>query len=256
MIWKAVIGESPLIAAAIHNGHDVRPEVGQLFALSEEDRLREEDPYTAAWTAIAETQIVGLRSRFEVDLNRPRNKAVYRKPEDAWGLKVWTEKLPEDLAERSLGEYDAFYKEARRIFSEVAQRYGRFVVYDLHTYNHRRDGPKHEPASPNENPEVNIGTGTMNHDLWAPVVERFMTDLKTFDFGDRKLDVRENIKFKVVNSPVGYMRTSLEADVPSPLSSRSSSWTNGLEISTRKSTGGFWMHSAAPRQGFSKNWTA
>ena len=196
VIWKTVIGENPLIATAIHDGHDVRPEVAQLLELSEEDRLREEDPYTAAWTAIAETRIIGLRSRFEVDLNRPRNKAVYRKPEDAWGLNVWKEDLPEDLAERSIGEYDAFYQEAQRIFSVVAERYGRFVVYDLHTYNHRRDGPEHEPAPPDENPEVNVGTSNMDCNLWTPIIKRFMTDLRAFDFDGRHLDVKKNTKFQ------------------------------------------------------------
>ena len=37
-------------------------------------------PVLAAWAR---------RSRFEVDLNRPREEAVYRVPEDCWGLDVW-----------------------------------------------------------------------------------------------------------------------------------------------------------------------
>ena len=42
------------------------------------------------------------------------------------------------------------------------------VVFDLHTYNHRRNGPDGPPADPAGNPQVNIGTGTMNRDRWAP----------------------------------------------------------------------------------------
>ena len=34
-------------------------------------------------------RIIVNRSRFEVDINRPRDKAVYITPEDAWGLHIW-----------------------------------------------------------------------------------------------------------------------------------------------------------------------
>lgn len=65
-------GTSPIIAAAIHNGHDTREDVEKRLAITETDQLREEDPVTGEWAHIAKTQIVGLRSRsdsylFEVD---------------------------------------------------------------------------------------------------------------------------------------------------------------------------------------------
>jgi hypothetical protein len=43
---------------------------------------------------------------------------------------------------------------------------------------------------------VNVGTGTMNRDRWAPVVERFMADLRDQRPNGRELDVRENIRFR------------------------------------------------------------
>ena len=46
-------GDQPVIATAVHAGHEVRPEVAALLAVSEEDRLREEDPFTDRWTEIA-----------------------------------------------------------------------------------------------------------------------------------------------------------------------------------------------------------
>ncbi len=51
------------------------------------------------------------------------------------------------------------------------------------------------------NPEVNIGTGTMDRMKWAPIVDRFISDLRSFDFLGRHLDVRENVKFKGGNFP-------------------------------------------------------
>ena len=89
-IWKITEGEGPLVAAAVHNGHRVREAVAEHLALSEDERLREEDPFTAEWTQVAETRIVGTHSRFEVDLNRPREGAVYERPDDyrAWVVAV------------------------------------------------------------------------------------------------------------------------------------------------------------------------
>ena len=193
---SGVQGEGPLIAVAVHAGHAVRAELPGLFALSEQDRLREEDPYTGEWTEVAPTRIVAHHSRFEVDLNRPRNKAVYRRPEDAWGLQVWKQELPVEAVERSLARYDRFYDLARETLSAVARRWGRFVVFDLHTYNHRRYGPDGPPADPDMNPEVNVGTGSIDRARWAPLVDRFIDDLRAFDFGGRSLDVRENVKWR------------------------------------------------------------
>jgi len=189
--------EVPVAAAAIHDGHALRPDVASAVALDDAARLREEDPFTARWAEVVDTRLVGLRSRFEVDLNRPRDKAVYRRPEDAWGLEVWRESpLPEDLVQASLEQYDAFYSAAHLVLSRLEERWGRFVVLDLHSYNHRRGGPDAPPADPVENPEVNIGTGTMDRDRWAPVVERLMAELRGPDRTGHVLDVRENVKFQ------------------------------------------------------------
>ncbi len=194
---ELALGDGPLVATAIHDGHALRPEVAEHVALCDADRLREEDPFTGAWTALAPTRLVARRSRFEVDLNRPRERCVYRRPEDAWGLEVWREDPPDALIERSLAAYDAFYATLERIEAERAERHGRFVVFDLHSYNHRRDGPQGTPGPAAENPEVNVGTGTLaDRAPWAPLIERFIADLASVDVLGRRLDVRENVRFR------------------------------------------------------------
>jgi N-formylglutamate deformylase len=195
-IFSIQTGDSPLVAAAVHDGSLIRDELNAYLALDKSGRLREEDPHTAVWVQIAETRIIGLQSRFEVDLNRPRSKAVYQTPEDAWGLTVWKEKLPDELINRSLQGYDTFYAEVYKVLTDLVKKHGSFVVYDLHTYNHRRKGADGPEADPQENPEVNIGTGNMDRERWSPVVEQFMKDLHAYDFQGRHLDVRENVKFK------------------------------------------------------------
>ncbi len=195
-IYTLKKGDSPLIATAIHDGHQLRDEVAGIIKLSETEQLREEDPYTSYWVDVAETQIVALRSRFEVDLNRPREKAVYMTPEDCWELDFCTEKPSPEIVERSLKEYDAYYAMLEKVFTETREKFGKFVVFDIHSYNHRRNGRDAEPEPAEENPEINIGTGTMDRQKWSGLVERFIADLSSFDFMGRKLDVRENVKFK------------------------------------------------------------
>lgn len=189
-------GEGPIVAAAIHSGHDVRSELKPFLNLSEEERLREEDPHTDWLTTVAPSRIVGLKSRFEVDLNRERSKAVYRTLEDAWGLKVWNDTLNEDVINRSLGIYDSFYTEVKKLLTAIVDEYNYVVIYDLHTYNHRREGSGAPAADPAENPDVNLGTSNLNRKLWGHVVDGLADDLRSFDFPGGNLDVRENIKFR------------------------------------------------------------
>jgi N-formylglutamate deformylase len=188
-------GEGPFVAASLHSGHEVRDELKPLLNLTEMERFREEDPYTDLLTDIAPARIIGLRSRFEVDLNRERSLAVYRSPENAWGLDVWKSPPGDEIVSRSLEIYDAFYADVKEFLSSIISRYGYVVIYDLHSYNHRRDGPGAPPADPEKNPDVNLGTSNMNRDLWAPVVEGLAEDLRFFEFPGGRLDVRENVKF-------------------------------------------------------------
>jgi len=195
-LWTLNIGDGPAVATAIHDGHAVRPELAGLFAVGDAGRFREEDPYTGEWTSIAPTRIVALRSRFEVDLNRPREKAVYRVPADAWGIRVWKTALPPEAAERSLEEYDGFYRMLQTLYSDLLRKHGRLLVFDLHSYNHRREGADAPPAGGEGNPQVNIGTGTMIDDRWRPVIQRFIRELSSYGFPGGALDVRENVKFR------------------------------------------------------------
>lgn len=194
-LWDEHRGADPVIVTAIHSGHALREELAEIMALDESQRLREEDPFTDAWIAISDNYILPERSRFEVDLNRERDEAIYLRPEDAWGLNLWRTPPTKEIVQRSLHEYDVFYDELRNIFDEMQARHGHFVIFDLHAYNHRRQGPDSSPENPILNPEINIGTGTMDREYWGPLVDRFVHDLRQFDFLGRHLDVRENVKF-------------------------------------------------------------
>jgi hypothetical protein len=195
-IWVAHEGVGPLFATAIHAGHTVRRELLPLLALDESTRLREEDPYTDRWVKVMPSWIVAKRSRFEVDLNRQREEAVYLTPEVAWGLHVWKIPLSNEIVNRSLQEYDDFYHELSVLLDHLKKLYRHFVIFDLHSYNYRRKGHNSPPSDPETNPEVNVGTGSLDRDRFERIVDRFIQDLSAFDFLGRHLDVRENVKFK------------------------------------------------------------
>lgn len=195
-LWSVHRGPEPLFATALHAGHDLRNELSRLINLDESTRLREEDPYTDYLAAVVPTRIVPNRSRFEVDLNRARGEAVYLGPQDAWGLEVWKDKPSEEMVRQSIAEYDAFYAQLKKLLTELELQYGRFVIFDIHSYNYRRGGPDAPEEDPETHPEVNVGTGTMERERWAPLVDRFIYDLRAFDYFGRHLDVRENVKFE------------------------------------------------------------
>lgn len=186
----------PLVATAIHAGHHLRPEVLDLTVLDEGTRLREEDPGSDGWTGIGDHQVVVGTSRFEVDLNRPPDEAVYREPDDAWGLELWRRPPPDELVERSLGLHRRFYRALGEVLERILARHARAVVLDLHTYNHRRGGPDAEPAPQEDNPDVNVGTGHLDRPRWAPVVDAFMETVAGADYRGSRLDVRENVRFR------------------------------------------------------------
>lgn len=185
-----------LVATAIHNGHDLRPQLAGEVILDEDDRLREEDPFTDVIGAATPARVVVHRSRFEVDLNRPREEAVYRVPEDCWGLEVWrSNPLPDEIVDGSLEVYDSLYAALGERLDEVAAR-GPFVVYDVHSYNHRRDGADADPEPEGDNPEVNLGTGTVDKDIFGGVVDAFTKAMEQQRTDGGPIDVRENVKFE------------------------------------------------------------
>jgi len=194
--WELRRGSGPLIGVALHAGHNLRSELVPLLAIDETERFREEDPYSDYWTLACGSQLLTLRSRFEVDLNRSRSEAVYRTPEDAWGHRIWKKAPSAAVIEASLAEHDRFYHELEKDLGDIVRQEGRFVVFEFHSYNHRREGADAAPEDAEKNPEINIGTGAMDRSHWAPVVDCFIEELTGFDFLGRRLDVRENVKFR------------------------------------------------------------
>lgn len=194
--WTVQHGAGPIVATAIHDGHDLRVEVAGGMALSDADRLREEDPFTGQAILDVPTHVVVHRSRFEFDLNRGPADAVYRTPEQCWGLEMWREPPADDLVERSLAIHAAYYQMLGHLLDDISREHGRFVLLDVHSYNHRRGGPDADPEPLASAPDINIGTFSMPRESWAFLLDPLMQAMGEFDFNGRRLDVRENVAFQ------------------------------------------------------------
>ena len=205
-VAKIVDRGTPVIAVALHAGTYMREELLGRLKLSRAELEYEEDPGTDLIMEVGCSTIVAGRSRFEADLNRARSRAIYQGPEDAWGLDLWSEPLEPEMVERSLDYYDSFYRVATELIERTIDAHGYCVVFDVHSYNHRRNGPMGKPADLEGNPEVNLGTRSIDMARWGHMVQAFTSAVSSLD-----LDVRENVKFMGGHFPTWVNETYPEA---------------------------------------------
>jgi N-formylglutamate amidohydrolase len=189
------VAPGQIVWTAVHAGHELRRGVTTVVALDPATRLREEDPYTDRMLGDDGVRVVARRSRFEVDLNRPRDAAVYRTPDEGFGLDVWKRDLRPEELEESRRIHDAFYSCLSAQLDRLAAN-GRFLVLDVHSYNHRRCGPDQPPEPAADNPEVNVGTGAIEGQGWDHAEGTFVETLADQRVGDHRLDVRVNVRFR------------------------------------------------------------
>src|SRR5690606_31189444 len=137
---------------------------------------------------------VSATSRFQLDINRRKQDAIYLRPEQAWGLQVWKKSLPKKWVDRLYTTYDDIFQSIDTAIQETIDKYGYFVVYDIHSYNAKREGA-HTPIDQLHNPQINIGT-VHNHSEWSVLTSLFIEALERKQAGVATFDVRENINFK------------------------------------------------------------
>jgi N-formylglutamate amidohydrolase len=192
--WKIMQGDGPLITTAIHAGHLLHPRALDNMVVPETHRLYEEDPFTDLLAKSCSSNVIVSLSRFCVDLDRPREKAVYLSPEDAWGLNVWRQRPRQPFITTMVDIHQAFFKDLKSLINEKVVQHGRCVVLDLHSYNHRRLGPDAQPDSDHKNPEINIGTEHLDKNIWGGTLDRFVEAMKGCPGSEGLTDVRENVK--------------------------------------------------------------
>ncbi len=150
----------PYACGAVHDGHQFRRELWENCMHTEYDRWFEEDPATKEMVQTHPIVIAGMDSRFEYDLNRAPESAIY---EDAWGKQLWHSPLPEDMKQKSLAKHSNFYKVVHALISKLEEKFGVCVVYDMHSYNWKR--------WTREVPTFNLGTSNVDNERFGDIVE-------------------------------------------------------------------------------------
>lgn len=156
----------PYLCGAVHDGHQFRKELWDNCLHSEYDRWFEEDPCTKEMVRSHPIVIAGCDSRFEYDLNRAPEVAIY---EDAWGKKLWRSPLLADQKQRSLDKHDNFYKVVHALVAQLEEMFGVLVVYDMHSYNWRRWD--------REVPVINLGTMNVDNQRFGAQIESWRYSL-------------------------------------------------------------------------------
>lgn len=156
----------PFVCAAIHDGHQFRKELWDNCLHTEYDRWYEEDPETKNMVISHPILLAGCDSRFEYDLNRPPEEAVF---ETAWGKQLWKTSLPDDHKERSLQKHISFYRVVQALIAKIENKFGSAIVYDMHSYNWRRWD--------REVPTWNLGTTNIDNDRFGEDIEAWRQSL-------------------------------------------------------------------------------
>ncbi len=148
------------VCGAVHDGHQFRKELWSNCLHTEYDRWYEEDPETKQMILSHPIVIAGCDSRFEYDLNRIPEEAVF---ETAWGKQLWRKPLESSLKQTSLEKHANFYKVVQALIAKIEEKFGICVVYDMHSYNWQRWD--------REVPTWNLGTSNIDNDRFGKTVE-------------------------------------------------------------------------------------
>ena len=152
------------ICTAIHDGHHLREDLIENCALTSDERLYEEDPYTGEMIASMPITMIALDSRYEYDLNRASDNCVY---DVAWGKPVWLKPLTNSQKQLSVDKHKMFYRVLGELIKTVEKLHGNCLVYDIHSYNYSRMNQSEIP------PTFNIGTEQLDTQRWAQVIKHW-----------------------------------------------------------------------------------
>ncbi len=151
---------APYICGAVHDGHQFRKSLWENCLHTEYDRWYEEDPCTKEMIQSHPIVIAGCDSRFEYDLNRAPDTAIYT---DAWGKQLWKKPLAEEERSLSLEKHTNFYKVVHTLVHQIESKYGNAIVFDMHSYNWKRWD--------REVPTWNLGTANIDNNRYGELAE-------------------------------------------------------------------------------------
>ncbi len=154
------------VCGAVHDGHKFRKELWDNCLHSSYERWYEEDPETKNMVISHPILIAGCDSRFEYDLNRTPEEAVF---ETAWGKQLWKKPLSRTEHQTSLTKHTNFFRVVDALITKIESLFGACIVYDMHSYNWRRWD--------REVPTWNLGTSNIDNDRFGHLVNSWRDSL-------------------------------------------------------------------------------
>ena len=139
----------PYVCVSIHSGSNFKSSLDDKVNLTSFERWQEEDPSTDKFISELPITISALDSRYEYDLNREKEKCIYK---EAWGKTVWREELKFSEIVMSFNKYDEFYRVYHHLIEKLESLFKSVFVFDIHSYNYKRKNNQREL------PLFNIGT--------------------------------------------------------------------------------------------------
>jgi hypothetical protein len=182
----------PQMAAAIHAGHTVRPQLSPLMALTPAQRMFEEDTGTDVMIQDCPNAIWGLESRAVYDLNRHTDMALPLTPEKFWGTRVYQKQPTPEMNARSIASHEAFYRAMGTLITCMLDRFGYCVVYDIHSYNITRQ----QALGFADPPVFNLGTALLDRGKWKPRIQAWLDCLAAIALPGIETTVAENLVFQ------------------------------------------------------------
>lgn len=154
------------VCGAVHDGHQFRKELWNNCLHTEYERWYEEDPCTKQMVQSHPIVIAGLDSRFEYDLNRAPDTAVF---DTAWGKQLWKAPLSSKMRHRSLQKHSNFYKVVHTLIHKLEELHPKVIVFDMHSYNWKRWD--------REVPVWNLGTINIDNSRFEGIVKSWAQKL-------------------------------------------------------------------------------
>jgi uncharacterized protein (TIGR02421 family) len=185
---------APFCCTSIHSGSKLRPELRRKIALNDYQRWYEEDPFTDDFIKSMPITIIGLDSRFEYDLNRSPAECIYT---EAWGKQVWKQKLSAIEIKTSRTKHNNYYAVLHALITKLEQKFGGCLVYDFHSYNHKR--------WEREVPLFNIGTERIDNERFASSIENWQAELAKVSLAGIETTIAINDVFRGLGYNLEYI---------------------------------------------------
>ena len=162
---------SPVVCAAIHNGHKLRADLKKNFLLTDRERSYDESPYTADLISSFPIVLIGNDSRFEYDLNKAKTLSTSFK--STKNKQAWQKTLTVKQRSVSHAKHQSFYNVVVALVRKLEQTFKNTIIFDMHTYNYQHI----DKASPT----FNIGSSQIDMERWGAIAKKFEQQLNKID---------------------------------------------------------------------------